>query len=149
MPFIQVKQYQMQSYNPLRYNEIKPTFATHAYSTWDTSTPPSAPISAPNSDRRAEWHTYIHIYIIHIYVTSEYLCIAYQIGWAGWQVYITEQLERECFRMLLISSRHIVTWASVAWAMPAEVCVSFLFEFSCSCGLDRDGWQMYALLDSK
>ena len=26
-------------------------------------------------------------------VTSEYLCITYQLGWAGWQVYITEQSE--------------------------------------------------------
>ena len=26
-------------------------------------------------------------------VASEYLCITYQLGWAGWQVYITEQSE--------------------------------------------------------
>ena len=30
------------------------TFSIHAYLTWDTSMPHSAPISAPNSDRRAE-----------------------------------------------------------------------------------------------
>ena len=26
-------------------------------------------------------------------VTSEYLCITYRLGWAGWQVYITEHSE--------------------------------------------------------
>ena len=30
---------------------------------------------------------------------------------------------RECYQMLLISLRHIVTCTCVAWAMSAEVCV--------------------------
>ena len=33
------------------------------------------------------------LFALNIYVASEYLCIAYQIGWAWLQVYITKQLE--------------------------------------------------------
>ena len=60
----------------------------------------------------------------NIFVASEYLCITYQLGWAGWQVYITEPSEGStCYQMLLISLRDIVTCGCVAWAMSAEVCV--------------------------
>ena len=53
-----------------------------------------------------------------------------------------ETVRRECLRMLLISSRHIVTRVRIAWAMSAKVCINntgFLFKFSCFCGLERDG----------
>ena len=55
-------------------------------------------------------------------VANEYLCITYQLGWAGWQVYITEQSEGVLSNVIIIL-RHIMTCACVAWAMSVGVCV--------------------------
>ena len=35
---------------------------------------------------------FLSTFLWYTCVASEYLCITYQIGWAGWHVYIMEQL---------------------------------------------------------
>ena len=44
------------------------TFSIHAYLTWDTYMPHSAPISDRRAEWRAEWRTYMHTYIMHTYM---------------------------------------------------------------------------------
>ena len=76
-------------------------------------------------------------------VAGEPEYITYQWGWAGWQVYITEQSEGSVIshHYYYVTSYYDVCMRYLGDVSRAlcGVTRSFLWEFSCCCGLERDG----------
>ena len=78
-------------------------------------------------------------------VANEYLCITYQLGWAGWQVYITEQSEGSVFKCYYYLTSYYDVCMRCLGDVSRGVCEvtrGFLFEFSYCGGLEGDRWMI-------